>query len=135
MILGLGLVKLQSTGNFVFERMQHAQTQQIRESITCDDTTTVIADDPYTYIDSVFYFDDCDLQFFAKDDVARKGGYAPLNGSTQRVSDSSEIETPILVHLNWDGKDSSFVVDDRYERESSTVYDKQRVDVYRLIEE
>ncbi len=134
-ILGLGLIKLQSTGNFVFERMQHAQTQQIRESITCDDKSTVIADDPYTYIDSVFYFGDCDLQFFSKDDVARKGGYAPLHGSTQRVSDSLEIVTPVLVHLNWDGKDSSFVVDDRYKLESSTVYDKQRVDVYRLTEE
>ncbi len=134
-LLGFGLATLQSTGNFVFERMQHAQTQQIRQDITCADDTTIVADDPYTYIDSVFYFDGCDLQFFSKDEVARKGGYAPLNGSTQRVSNSAEVETPILVHLNWDGKDASFIVDERYELESSKVYDKQRVDTYHLIAE
>ncbi len=134
-IVGIGMINLQSTGNFVFERMQHAQTQQIRESITCDDKTTVIADDPYTYIDSVFYFEGCDLRFFAKEDVANKGGYAPLHGSAQRVGSSTEINTPYIVHLNWDGKDTSFIVDQRYKLESSKVYDKQRVDTYRLIAE
>lgn len=134
-ILGIGLVRLQTAGNFVFERMQHPQTQQIREGIACNDATTVIADDPYTYIDSVFYFDDCDLKFFAEEEVANKGGYAPLHGSEQRVSNSSEITTPYIVHLNWDGRDTSMIVDDRYELESSRVYDKQRVDTYKLIAE
>lgn len=133
--LSLGMIRLQSTGNFVFERMQHPQTQQIRNSISCNDATTVIADDPYTYVDSIFYFDGCNLKFFATSDVANKGGYAPLHGSKQRVASISEIQTPYLVHLNWDGGDKSLVVDDRYELVSSEVHDKQRVDTYRLIEE
>lgn len=134
-ILALGLIKLQTTGNYVFERMQYPQTQQIRQAITCNDDTTIVADDPYTYIDSAFYFDGCDLRFFAAKDVEFKGGYALLHGSGQRVGRSLEVKTPYLVHLNWDGRESSLSVDERYEQVSSKVYDKQRVDTYRLIAE
>lgn len=134
-ILAIGLVRLQAAGNYVFERMQYPETQQIRQSINCNEDTAVIADDPYTYIDSVFYFDGCNLQFFASNDIEMKGGYAPLHGSSQRVANSLDIKTQYLVHLNWDGRESSLIVDDRYEQMSSKVYDKQRVDTYRLIAE
>lgn len=134
-ILSIGMVRLYGTGNFVFERMQYPQTQQIRQSIECSDETTIVADDPYTYIDSVFYLDGCDVRFYAPEEVAFKGGYAPLHGSDRRIESTTELESDKLIHLHWDGKDSSLIIDKRYRLDASNAYDKQRVDVYTLIAE
>lgn len=134
-LLALGVVRLQLTGNFVFERNQLPQTQELRADIECSDDVTIVADDPYTFIDSVFYFDGCDLRFFSENPVEKRGGYAPLHDSPLRIASSEEVTSPIVIRLGWDGAKRQFVPDDRYELHSSKVYDKQLVETYLLIAE
>lgn len=131
-VLSIGTFTLAMTGNFNFERMQHPMTQQVRQAAACDDKTTVVANDPYTYIDSEFYFQDCDLRFFAKDNVNFAGGYAKLHDSVDRISQPGAISTERLVHLRWNGNEGSFTPDARYELVETHTYDKQVVDIYTL---
>ncbi len=133
-IVSIGIVQLQATGNFVFERMQHPQTREIRQAVDCNDAV-VVADDPYTYIDSVFYFDDCNMRFYSEQPVEYKGGYAMLHNSPLRINDSSELTVPHLYHLHWTGNDPAFSIDDRYQLVETITYDKQVVQKYVLIEE
>ena len=135
LVVGLGMAQLYITGNFVFERMQHPQTSDLRQNITCNDTTTVVASDPYTFIDSVYYFDGCDIRFFSQDDVANKGGYAPLHNSSLRVEGSAQLDAKTVVTLGWVGGDAAFIVDDRYQLTASYQKDKQLFEVYTLTEE
>ena len=128
-----GTAVLAKTGNLNFERMQQPRTTDVRQQITCDDTTTIVADDPYTFIDSVYYFDGCDLRFYAAEDPAYKGGYAMLHGSDKRIASPSELDTSTVYHLRWTGQDGSFVFDDRYRLTQSHTFDKQVVDRYELI--
>jgi mannosyltransferase len=133
-ILSFGVIQLSAAGNFIFERMQHPETQAIRNSIDCKDAV-IVADDPYTYIDSVFYFDGCDMRYFSKSELEKKGGYAPLTNTQDRITSSQELDSPVIVHLGWNGNEPQFSVDARYERESSTVFGNQLVEKYQLIEE
>ncbi|MGH7218127.1 MAG: glycosyltransferase family 39 protein [Candidatus Microsaccharimonas sp.] len=133
--LSIGLVQLQAAGNYIFERNQTPYTQQIRDSIKCSDALTIVADDPYTYIDSVYYFDNCDIRFFSENDVEKKGGYAPLHGSPARVGNQSELTAPIIMTLGWDGKEPSFELDERYKFVDEKVFGSQLITTYRLIEE
>ena len=126
----IGLVRLQSAGNFNLERMQLPETRQIRAAVPCGTDTTVVADDPYTYIDSVYYFGDCSLVFYSKNPIDFRGGYAPLHGSDRRISTPSEVTTKRLVHLHWDGAEASFVPDASYHQVSAQTYDKQVVTMY-----
>lgn len=134
-IFAIGLSRLHGAGNFVFERMQHPETQAIRQGITCDKDTMVIATDPYTYIDSVFYFTDCGLRFISDDTVDFKGGYAPLHDSPERVASTRDVHAPRVIVLGWSGHSDPFEQDSRYRLESSKVYGSQRVTTYRLIGE
>lgn len=131
----LGTIQLQAVGNFNFERMQEPQTAQLRNAITCNDSTTVIADDPYTYIDAVYYFDGCDVRFFSEKQIEKKGGYAPLHESAVRVSSSNELQSPVLIHLSWVGTEVQFTPGEKYRVTQTTTYDKQVVTVYQLISE
>jgi len=135
LIVGIGMMQLYATGNFVFERMQHPQTSQIRQAVTCNNTTTIVADDPYTYIDSAFYFDGCDLRFFSENPIEYKGGYAKLHDSPLRISDSLNVDSQTVYRLGWVGQKPSFVVDNRYELIHSEQHDKQLLEEYQLISE
>lgn len=130
-----GVITLQSTGNFVFERMQQPMTRELRETVACNADTTIIADDPYTYIDSRFYFDGCAMKFFSKSNVEFKGGYAMLHDSPDRIGSADEVTTPILVHIGWVGSDPQFTPSDKYRIVTSAQFDKQKVDTYELIAE
>lgn len=132
-LLVLGLFRLQEVGNFNFERMQLPRTTAIRQAVECNDSSIVVADDPYTYIDSVYYYDDCQLWFYAKDPVAFAGGYAPLHDSNLRIADASSITASNIYHLRWVGDSQQFVPTSAYRLVSSTTYDKQVVDVYQRI--
>lgn len=131
-LLILGVAQLQQTGNFVFERMQYPRTTEIRSTISCDSSTTIVADDPYTYVDSYYYFDGCDLRFFNASPIQKQGGYAPLFDNTARIASPVDVTSKSLVQLRWDGATPTFVPDDRYELVESTTYDKQVVDRYVL---
>lgn len=129
-ILIMGTIQLQLVGNYIYERLQYPRTAEIRSSVNCDENTTVVADDPYTYIDSRYYFSDCDLRFFSKDDVKNEGGYAPLHGSDKRIASSNDITSSKIIHLHWQGATPQFVPNLNYKLVESREYDKQVVDVY-----
>lgn len=132
MLLFFGVLQLQQTGNFIFERLQHPQTMQLRSDITCNNTTTIVADDPYTYIDTNYYFVGCDLRFYSQNPVPQQGGYAPLSDSSARVTSSSQIAAQHLIHLGWVGATPAFKVDSRYTHVKSETYEQQVVDYYTL---
>ena len=132
-MLFAGVMQLQKIGNFVFERQQYPRTTEIRSMISCNDQTVIVADDPYTYIDSRYYYDGCDLRFYSENNVNKMGGYAPLSGSPERLSSSFQVDQPVLYHLHWEGAEPSFKTDDRYRLVQSTTYDKQVVDVYERV--
>lgn len=134
-ILGTGVATLGRTGNFNFERMQDPRTTELRTTVECTNDTVVIADDPYTYIDSIFYYDGCDTRFFSEDNVARAGGYAMLHDSNVRVASADEITSRQIVHLRWADSDPRFVPSSHYRLLSTAVMDKQMIETYELIEE
>jgi len=127
----LGVFQLQSTGNYVFERLQYPEIRQIRETITCNDDTVIVADDPFAYIDSRYYFDGCQFLFFSKDNLARQGGYAPLHDSELRISSPDSLTAKKVIRLGWEGS-PNLVPDSRYTLVESQLYDKQRVDIFQL---
>lgn len=129
-LLIFGVYQLYQTGNFNFERLQSPRTSSLRQAIDCNDSSVIVADDPYTYIDSVYYFDGCNLLFYSKNEVGFSGGYAPLHDSNRRVADDTSINAPVLYHLHWVGGNQSFMPSSKYLLVSSTTIDKQVVDRY-----
>jgi hypothetical protein len=93
----------------------------------------VVADDPFAYIDSNFYYQGCDQRFFNKDELGPYGGYVPLRFSPNRVSSTDQISAFTVYHLHWES-DSGFKIaeDPRYELVKSTHFDKHFVDEYKL---
>ncbi len=133
LVIGLlifGVVRLHDTGNFNFERMQLPMTAELRQSIVCNHQTVIVADDPYTYIDSFYYFKGCDLRFYSERPIANRGGYAPLGTSSARITNSSDLTAVSLIHLRWEGNTALFHPDGRYRLVKSLTYGKQVVDYY-----
>lgn len=129
-LLICGVGTLLHTGNLNLERLQLPKGHEVRREVTCNDTTTIVADDPYTYIDSFYYFDGCDLRFYSKDELGPRGGYAPLKGQPSRLADTN-IDTKTVVHLRWDGNVPAFILDPaKYKLQSSQTFEKQVVDIY-----
>ena len=129
-ISGIGVYRLYVAGNFNLERMQMPMTRQLSADVPCGAETTVVADDPYTYIDSVYYFENCNLRFYSKDAVTFAGGYAPLYGSHLRIASPTDVTTKRIVHLHWTGGQATFIPDTGYHVIASHTYDKQVVDIY-----
>lgn len=130
-LLGFGVWQLQQSGNVNFERLQKPMTLQLRQSIDCADAV-VIADDPYTYIDSIYYFDGCDVRFVGQDPAPTRGGYAPLLGSSARITSLATFDRPTLYYLRWEGHEHQFQPDSRYQFVSTETFDKQIVDRFEL---
>lgn len=126
----LGLIRLHDTGNLNLERMQLPETRQLRAGIPCDDRTTVVADDPYTYIDSIYYFESCNIVFYSKEDIPFRGGYAPLSNSDKRIDSPESVTSDRLVHLYWDGATPAFTPHAGYKLVDTTTYGKQVVATY-----
>ena len=131
-LLILGVFQLHSTGNLNFERMQLPKTADIRQLVTCSQSSVIVADDPYTYIDSVYYYNGCDLRFYSKNNVDFSGGYAPLHDSNLRVSDSTTFTNPTLYVLHWTGSTQSYTPPPHYALTATTTIEKQVVDRYQL---
>lgn len=131
-LLGEGVLHLQKTGNFNLERMQFPMTAEVLRAARCDDpSTTVVADDMYTYIDSAYYFGDCNFRFYSQTNADMSGGYAPLRDSLVRVASPADIAAPTLVHLRWLGVAQSFYPSANYMLVQSQTFDKQVVDTYK----
>ena len=135
LVLGIGTATLARDGNITFERVQKPRASQLRAEfddagLSCGNDTTVVADGPYVYIDTVFYFEDCDMRFYAAEDIEYRGGYAPLSGSNSRLEGTNDVQTPQLVHLR--GGNPSLEVDQRYRPVHSIEHDKQFIDIYQI---
>ncbi|MDB5167177.1 MAG: rane protein of unknown function [Candidatus Saccharibacteria bacterium] len=131
-LLTFGVVQVLRTGNFNFERLQMPETTSIRSVITCDSSSVVMADDPYTYIDSAYYFDGCNLRFYSPENINFSGGYAPLHDSGLRVSSAESVHASTLYVLHWVGSESLFQPSSHYSLKTSQTFNKQVVDYYVL---
>lgn len=130
-----GMSNLNKTGNFNFQSLNTPNAQAVRDSIGDCTSATVVADDPFAYIDSSYYYPDCDLRFFSKDELGAYGGYAPLRFNNSRVSSTDQISAFTVYHLHWGSEPLFRIADDpRYVLVSSTSFDKHSVDKYRLRE-
>ena len=130
-LLSWGLGQLVQAGNFNYERMQRPQTTKVRQLIDCN-TSIVVADDPYTYINDRYYFNGCDLRFYSAEPVLDWGGYAWLTNSSARISKPAQLTAQRLVHLYWKDNAATFHPDERYRLVSSVTYDRQVTDTYEL---
>lgn len=130
-LLIAGVFQLYVTGNFNFERQQMPVTHSIRDTVVCDGSTVIIADDPYVYIDSAYYFDGCSLRFYSPDNVEFAGGYAPLHDSYLRVPSPSTVHAKNLYVLHWIGS-GLFTPTSSYDLKGTITVDKQVVDHYVL---
>lgn len=129
-----GVVNLADKGNYNFQRTQNPQGIAVRAGVGyCDDKTTIVADDPLMYIDINYYFDGCDLRFYAKDTVPFGGGYAPVHTSTARIDSSIDISSDRLFHVYVDNN-PQFEPDERYVVVQKTLYDKTSLIEYARID-
>lgn len=129
--LVVGVAQLSGTGNFNFERLQNPSTRSARSVVKCDSSTVVVADDPYIYIESAYYFDGCSLRFYSQNNVDFEGGYAPLHDSYLRIASPTSIHAKNLYVLHWVGS-ALFVPTSGYQLKSSTTFYQQVVDHYEL---
>jgi mannosyltransferase len=130
-MLGWGLGQLVQAGNFNYERMQRPQTTEVRKLVDCQ-KSVVVADDPYTYINDLYYFNGCDLRFYSSQPVWYWGGYAWLADHGTRVAASTDLTASRIVHLYWNDNPNSFHPDTRYRLVSSVTWDHQVTDTYEL---
>src|SRR5690606_21126033 len=68
-VLGYGVFNLASDGNVTLERAQTPKAREIRNELAqmdadCSDEVTVVADGPFTYIEAIYYYDECDVRFY-----------------------------------------------------------------------
>ncbi len=86
-ILASSTVHLIQVGNYNFQRLQLPQVNLAAEVTDCKDGNVVLAADPYTAIELMYYLPpDCDLRFYSET-ASLSGGYAPLSNSPKRVAD------------------------------------------------
>lgn len=125
-----GLYRLHDVGNLNLERMQLPMTAEMRQAVPCSKDTVVVADDPYTYIDSAFYFADCNLVFYSPKEIGFSGGYAPLHSSASRLASPDVLTARTIVHLHWDGGNATFAPPATYQQMNVQTFDKQVVTIY-----
>lgn len=126
-----GDTQLYVVGNYNYDRLEHSETTAVRQLVDCK-TSTVVADDPYTYINDWYYFHDCNMKFYATSPVRYEGGYAWLASDTERISSSDDINSPVITHLYWKSLTPGFTPDSRYKLVSSITNDQQVTDTYQL---
>lgn len=129
-----GMTNLNKTGNYNFQSLNEPSANLVRESVGDCSGSTIVAEDPFAYIDASYYYPDCDLRFYSKDELGPYGGYAPLRFSTSRVSSTDDVAAFTVYHLHWE-KDPEFRLKDdpRYQLVDSKRFDKHFVDQYKLI--
>lgn len=133
-LLLAGMNNLNKTGNFNFQSLNTPSAKEARASIGDCGSATVVAEDPFAYIDASYYYSDCDLRFFNKDELGAYGGYVPLRFSASRVSSTEDVSAFTVYHLHWEKEpDFKIASDPRYDLVKSTHFDKHYVDEYRLV--
>jgi uncharacterized membrane protein len=91
-VLLLGVGQLAKVGNTNYQRLQKPAVSEAAASIVpCDQSTTILAADPYTAIELSYYLPSCEIRFYSAADTL-KGGFAPLSDSPLRIAHpSSEL--------------------------------------------
>ena len=90
-VLVIGVLQLMVVGNFNFQRLQHPELKQASATLqSCAGGTKILAADPYVAMELDYYRGTCPIYFYS-DAAELRGGYAPLNGSSQQVK-NPEIE-------------------------------------------
>lgn len=130
----IGLIKLNQTGNFNFQNLTKPSAKQVRAQISDCQTSTVIADEPFAYIDADYYYSDCNLKFFSKDELGPYGGYVPLRFSSARIDSTAKLNSLKVYHLHFKGVDNlKLKSDSRYELTSfKIINEKYYLDEYEL---
>ncbi|MEP7204949.1 MAG: glycosyltransferase family 39 protein [Candidatus Saccharibacteria bacterium] len=89
-ILIVGVGRLAQVGNYNFQRLQKPTVGAVADILKpCDESTTILAADPYVAIELSYYLPNCQIHYYSPYDKLG-GGYAPLSGSPLRVSQSRQ---------------------------------------------
>ncbi len=135
-ILCMGVYNLAKIGNYNFERAQTPNIKPVAKKINCRPGTVVVAQDEYTYIDSIYYLEKtgCTVKFFQPEDVSTRGGYAPLHGSREQVRAIKGIKANTIYYVTWKNNDSGTIfTQNGYKLIRSYMLDKNVVEEYKRI--
>src|SRR3989338_2895946 len=124
-----GVTKLDQVGNYNFQRVQKVQAKEVRAQIGCEQTTFVTAD-PYGYIDMWYDFQGCDIRSYQPIPVTYAGGYAPMNGSSQLISTTDDIDSRRIVFVYFDDSTDTLVPDARYQKVGERSIDNTHLTIY-----
>ena len=134
LILTAGIINLANTGNFNFERNQKPAIKTALANFICNDKTTFVAQDEYTYLDSWFYLQNCNLKFLKEGEVSNRGGYAPLQNSSAQIQNINEVTTPNLIFISWKDKDNSTVFENsNYILVQSNLHQQHLIESYLFV--
>lgn len=130
-LIVVGVISLALTGNYNFQRLQAMQAQSIRHDYGCQDTTYVTAG-PFGYIDMRYEFQNCDLRFYYGDDTYFTGGYAPVNGSPDRINSSESLTAKRIIFSYYDDSTDLEMLapDARYHLVAEKSTDKTHLKIY-----
>jgi uncharacterized membrane protein len=101
--LVVGIVNVSNIGNFNFQRMSRPEVNVAAVDLgKCDSDMTIIAADPYVYIELAAYLpSSCDLRFYNEWDHLG-GGYAPLDSSSKQFRTKSITGSDRLYYVYYD---------------------------------
>jgi len=125
-----GVVHLAMVGNYNFQRLQTPETKAIASSYECNDTT-YIASGPFSYIEGSYELDGCDFRFFATENPAFHGGFAPLHDSLARLTSTTSLTAKRLLLVDFNSNHKVLVPDSRYHFVTSKMFDGTQVVEYR----
>ena len=130
----IGVINLAKAGNLNFERDQKPAIVTALSNFKCNNDTTFVAQDEYTYLDSWFYLQDCNLKFLRDGEVPERGGYAPLRNSSAQIRNINEVSTPNLIFISWKDTDNSEIFkNSRFLLSQKDIYQKHLIESYRQI--
>jgi len=134
LLVCVGIFNLNKTGNFNFQSLSMPSARQISQKVDCTEST-IVADEPYAYIDAFYYYDGCDLRFYNQDELGPYGGYAPLRFSSKRINTSETLGSFTVYHLHFSSEPRLRLKQDvRYQLVDSTRINNYFIDKYELKE-
>ncbi len=132
LLVTTGIFNLNKTGNFNFQSLSIPSAKQISQNVNCTGST-VVADEPYAYIDAAYYYDGCDLRFYNQDELGPYGGYVPLRFSPNRVSSTEDLNSFTIYHLHLSSDPKLKLSEDsRYQLVKTAKINNYYVDQYQL---
>lgn len=85
-------------GNYIYEQARVPHAAQAAALAPCSADKPVVAADPFTYIDSYYYYRGC-AHYYLLDSgtIGTHGGYAPLAETAQRIPSLDDLSDPETV--------------------------------------